>query len=136
MTHSIRILEGKEGIIAGYKAMLSEDSLDIICLSSSYAEVVGDFFDREYAPELYTRCTREILPDTKENRDYRRTKEAKNQVRFLKAKSETDVVIGRGQMLLVSFDKSSPFAILTTDLELIAQLRMQFEALWRKESLE
>ncbi len=131
MTQLITLLPGVAGIKAGYEAMLGETALDIVCLAKHYSLVMGDYFDREYAPKLYQLATREILPDTKENRQYAQAKSGKNQVHFLSGQSESDLVVGEKQVLLASFNPKSPSAILVTDPELVAHFRLVFARLWQ-----
>src|SRR3989344_3030958 len=98
-TAQIDTLIGSEGIKQAYHESLdNETSLDIICLASDYAEVIGDFFDKEYAPKLYNSAmqSREILPDKFDNHEYASKKDlSKNQVRFIEnTPSESDIILG------------------------------------------
>src|SRR3989344_9358354 len=91
----IRILPGAAGIKAAYEESLKADKLDIVCLSENYIRVIGDYFDKVYAPKLYGKlATREILPDTAGNRADAKKKAALNTVRFFKnEQSESDYLL-------------------------------------------
>lgn len=136
MTSPIQVYPGTEGIKQVYEASLKAKSVDIVCLSKSYETVIGDYFDQVYSPKLYgsTIQTREILPDTFENRDYAKTKDGtKNQVHFLKidTTSESDYLLFDGQLALISYNPSSPFALLIGDPGLVTNLQNQFTTLWQ-----
>lgn len=131
----ITIYQGAEGIKKAYEYSLTEEKhLDIVCLSSDYEHVIGDYFDKQYAPKLYgkTISTREILPDTSENRSYNKDKDQNNhQVHFLSnTASESDMVLGENKAIFISYNKNVPFALIIHDRELIAALKDQFQALW------
>lgn len=131
----VKILFGAEGIKKAYERSLESKRIDIVCLASQYRQVTGDYFDKKYAPRLYRSSikTREILPDSKENRQYARKKDAsKNQVRFLKGKkaSESDTMLFENEAVLISYNKQAPYALVITDQELIKSLKNQFDSLW------
>ncbi len=135
--NNVQILFGAAGIKAIYGESLENETLDIICLSEKYPDVIGDFFDKSYAPKLNSLPikTREILPDKVENRSYASTKDqSKNQVRFIKNKyaSESDLLVSQSKVVLISYDKTNPLAIVITDQELVNSFRAQFSALWEK----
>ena len=112
--NNVQILFGAAGIKAIYGESLENEALDIICLSIK---------------------TREILPDKVENRSYASTKDqSKNQVRFIKNKyaSESDLLVSQSKVVLISYDKTNPLAIVITDQELVNSFRAQFSALWEK----
>ncbi|OGG02532.1 hypothetical protein A2Z33_01915 [Candidatus Gottesmanbacteria bacterium RBG_16_52_11] len=133
-TEKIVILKGADGIRQAYRETLKAGALDIVCLSQKYDAVLGGFFEGEYAPVLYGPdiTTREILPDTPENRAAADKKGNKHEVRLLAgaAHSESDMVISADRVTLVSFDPAAPFAAIITDRGLVASLKMQFDALW------
>jgi len=133
---NVKVLEGSEGIKAAYEMTLTAKSLDIVCLSSAYASVVGDYFDRDYAPKLFgsKTATREILPDTVANRQDAKKKDGiKNQVRFITKNipSESDYMLFGDTAILVSYDLNDPFAIVIKNRDIVSNLKSQFEALWR-----
>lgn len=135
---NVQILMGANGIKRVYAESLTEKSLDIICLANNYEQIIGEYFEKEYAPVLYGGSvnTREILPDSNENRKDARKKDGRiNQVRFLKASaSESDLLISENKVVLVSYDQNDPYAVVITDKELVTSFRAQFETLW--ESLK
>ena len=136
---NIKLYLGAEGIKQSYEASLKADAVDIVCLSYNYAAVIGDYFDKVYAPRLYgsTIKTREILPDTEENRNGAAKKDGrKNQVRFLKTKqpSESDLMLFGDRVFLVSYNTNAPFALEITDPELVGGFKNQYEALWESLS--
>ena len=127
----VKIYSGAEGIKEVYEMALQAKSIDIVCLSSAYAEVIDDYFDRDFAPRLYNSKinTREILPDSEENREYAKNKDqAKNQVRFLKNKrpSESDMMTFEDKVILVSYNKEEPFALVIADQDLSISFQNQF----------
>jgi hypothetical protein len=133
---NVQVLNGAEGIKTAYEKTLNAHALDIVCLSCTYASVVGDYFDREYAPKLFREKigTREILPDTAANRaDAKKKDGVKNQVRFINKNipSESDYMLFGDTAIFVSYDLNNPFAILIQNREIVANLKSQFEALWR-----
>ena len=130
---AVRILPGAAGIREAYAESLTAEKLDIVCLSENYVSVIGDYFDKVYAPQLYGKVnTREILPDTPGNRsDARKKDPAVNQVRFIKPeKSESDYLLFGDTAILVSYNPDQPFALVINDPNLVANLRSQFAALW------
>lgn len=134
---NVQILFGSEGIKLAYEMSLKADQLDIVCLSSDYVSVIGDYFDKDYGPRLFRSAiqTREILPDTKGNREDAKKKDGvKNQVRFIKVnkRSESDLMLFADKAIMVSYNRESPYAVLIEDVQLVTNLRNQFEGLWSK----
>lgn len=134
--NNVTILEGAEGIKKAYELTLTAKRLDIVCLSSAYASVVGTYFDRDYSPRLFgsTIKTREILPDTDANRrDAARKDGVKNQIRFIDklGVSESDYMLFKDTAILVSYAVGNPFAVVIRNRDIVANLASQFEALWR-----
>lgn len=131
-----QILSGSEGIKTAYTQALGEPQLNIVCLSTNYQQIIGDFFDQEFSPKIYgQKLTREILPDSPTNRAFAKTKDAKiNQVRFveLAGQSESDLIIGENLAVLISFSTSQPHAIVINDKNLINNLQLQFDMAWQK----
>ena len=91
------------------------------------------FLDREYAPKLYdgSRTTREILPDSPDNRAYAKKKGEMNQTRFIKGEAESDMLVFDNTVILISYLQTSPYACVITDAELVKGIKAQFEALWK-----
>lgn len=133
----VQILFGAEEIKQIYEKTLTAKKLDIVCLASKYGEVIGDYFDKRYAPQLSDSkiITREILPDNPENRGDAKTKDGtKNQVRFIKMikPSESDLLFFDSKAVLVSYNQKAPFALVISDQALVTNLENQFEGLWGK----
>jgi len=132
----VQVIHGADGIKQAYELTLKAKQLDIVCLSSEYTKVTGNYFEKVYGPKLYgsQTKTREILPDTKENRDDAKKKEGvKNQVKFLpiSQKSESDWMMFDETIILVSYNESDPYAVVITDKDLIGNLKAQFNAVWK-----
>jgi hypothetical protein len=135
----VQVLFGAGGIKEVYEDSLRAKTVDIVCLSDNYSAIIGDYFDKKFAPRLYGSSirTREVLPDTEGNRKYAKTKDSgKNQVRFLSGKrtSESDLMLFNNRFAFVSYNREAPYAIVITDPELVKSLENQFDALW--EALE
>lgn len=130
MTNNIQVLPGAEGIKQAYRMSLEATSLDIMCLAEEYEQVVGDFFEAEFAPELYKKATREILPDSPDNKEYAQKKDEKNEVRFINGQSESDLLISDEKVILISFNQKSPYAVMISDETLVQSFKNQYEALW------
>lgn len=131
----VSLLPGASGIKAAYELSLHASRLDIVCLSSAYTSVIGDYFDKDYAPRLFsgTIKTREILPDTEANRrDGTKKDGIKHQVRLLTKSnpSESDFLVFEQTAILVSYNLENPFAVVITDYDIVANLQSQFSKLW------
>jgi len=134
-----QVFFGAEAIKSIYNETLKTQALDIVCLSENYAKVIGSFFDKEYAPKLFNSkiITREILPDTQVNRSDAAKKDGvKNMIRFLEVTkpSESDYMLFGNTAVLISYNPDSPFAVVVNDRDIVANLKNQFEALWRSLS--
>jgi len=132
----VTILPGAQGIKAAYELTFRAKHLDVVCLSNAYASVVGDYFDRDYAPRLFGGkiVTREILPDTVANRASANKKDGvKNQVRFIAKNmpSESDYMLSGDTAILVSYQLNNPFVLVIKNREIVANLKSQFDALWQ-----
>lgn len=129
---NVSVLFGANSIKQVYEDSLQNDSLDIICLATSYTQIIGDFFDKNYAPKLYGKVrTREIISDSKENREDAKAKDQNlNAVKFLTGTSETDMILSKDKAVLISYNAESPLAVVISDSELVKSLKLQFEALW------
>jgi len=136
-TGSTQILYGADGIKQAYEMTLKESRLDIVCLSSDYANVIGKYFDVDYGPRLFRSkiATREVLPDTVGNRkDSVKKDQRKNQVKFIKLskKSESDFILTNERLIFVSYNKKMPYALIIDDSDLVANLKNQFDNLWER----
>ena len=135
---AVQIFFGAGGIKQIYEMSLQAENVDVVCLSNEYSRIIGDYFDKNYGPKLFSNQkikTREILPDTKENRESAKEKDKlKNQVKFIKLtqKSESDYILFDDKVALISYNQKSPFACLVTDQDLVTNLKMQFENLWER----
>lgn len=129
---NVQILFGAASIKNIYEESLKNDSLDIICLATNYKAIIGDFFDKEYAPRLYGKVkTREIITDSKDNREDAKTKDQSlNAVKFLAGESQTDMLLSDDKAVLISYNETSPLAVVISDPELVKSFKLQFEALW------
>lgn len=132
-----QVLFGAGGIKEVYETSLKASKLDIVCLSSNYASIIGDYFDKQYAPKLFGSKTiiREILPDVEGNRaDAKKKNGVKNQVKFLQVgkASESDLMLFDGKAVMVSYNQKSPFVLIIEDSDLVANLANQFENLWSR----
>lgn len=134
MTNTIQIMPGAKGIKEAYRLSLQAKSINIVCLTENYESILGDFFDKEYAPQLYdgTRDTREILPNSPDNRAYALKKDEMNQTRFITGQAESDLLLFDNTVILISYDQESPYACVIKDKALVEGMKMQFEALWTK----
>lgn len=125
---------GAQAIKKIYEQTLSSPSVDFVCLSTNYDNVLGNWFDTDYSQKLYDckRLTREILTDTAENRSFAATKPMNSQVRFTQNQpNQTDVVITDAFAALISYGQK-PGVILIEDKDLIASLHSLFEFSWDK----
>lgn len=130
---NVSVLFEAENIKKVYEESLRMKSLDIVCLATNYEGVIGDYFEKSFAPTLYGRIhTREIVRDSDANRKDAMTKDKSiNAVKFLNGESETDMILSRDRAVLISFSQDSPLAIVITDSELVKGLSTQFNALWK-----
>ncbi|MCL4375072.1 hypothetical protein M1523_04415 [Patescibacteria group bacterium] len=131
----VQILFGVDEIKKVYEKSLEAKALNVICLAQQYGRIIGDYFDKSYAPRLFgsQTITREILTNSQANRDDAGQKDGKkNQVRFIRTakKSESDLMIFDHQAIMVSYNQKAPFALIISDQELVTNLENQFEALW------
>lgn len=133
---NVQVIYGVEGIKGVYEACLQAKEADFMCTSTNYSQVIGKWYDEEFAPRLFASSlkTREILEDSKGNREYAESKPAKNQVRFVDSRfvSEADVVCWDDKAALVSYDPRQPMVVLIEDGEVARALQNMFGALWEK----
>lgn len=131
----VNVLMGASGIKSVYESTLSAKAVDFVCLSKDYDQVLGGWFDREYATKLKASRiqTREILPDTSGNRaDSKSKDQTVNAVRFLAVAeaSESDLVVFDSTVALVSFAVENPFAIVISEPQMVGSIKTQFNVLW------
>jgi hypothetical protein len=132
---NIDILPGAAGIKAAYEKSLMSDNIDIICLSRFYTTVIGDYFDRVYAPKLYSQriVTREVVLDTVENRRDATGKDPiLHTVRYMQElfPSESDFLVFDDTIAVISYNPDSPQAVLFHDPAIVSHFRNQFTAIW------
>lgn len=134
MENKVKFYKGVQGIKQVYEMSLGAKKIDIICLSSQYAQVLGDWFDTNYQPKLAGSgiITREILPSIAGNSSTGAQKVSPNQVKFLPADSvnESDLLIFEGQLALISFDQDNPMAIVIAEEKLVRAAQIAYDALW------
>jgi hypothetical protein len=126
---------GAEAIKAVYQRTLEVKQVDFICLSNQYEAVVGDWFEVEYSPKLYdgVRVTREIVPNTQENREYGRQKPDTSRVKYVDGyRSQTDVIVTNEWVALVSFNPDLPEVTVFDDPEVVATFKLMFEWSWKQ----
>ena len=130
---SIEVLPGAEGIKEAYRRSLDAKAIDIVCLSEKYEEVLGGFFDQEYAPKLYSGAirTREVLRATGDSRNTEKNTPS-HDVRFIPVEGscESDMLLTENSIILISFDINNPFAVVISEQEVVRSFRVQFDALW------
>lgn len=131
MNTNVQIITGKENVLEVYRRACNAKHIDVICLSQNFDTAMGVPFDTEIAPLLYANETREILPESPDNREYAMKKDQKNQVRFVSGEAESDMLLFDAGVILISFDKDEPFAIEIRDPHIVKSMELQFEALWK-----
>lgn len=112
---TIQVLPGVAGIKEAYTQALKAQTIDVICLSQRYEEVIGAFFSQVVEPALATKQVREITQDPTGR----------------STASESDVMITPDAAYLISFTAKEPQAVIIHDQALRASLQLQFEALWQ-----
>ena len=133
MNNTISVMPGSASIQAVYDRLLKGGKADFVCLSTSYAAVIGDWYDQVFAPKLFASQvkTREVVAESQENRAYGKAKDGvKNQVRFMVDSAESDLILGDDFMAIVSFNPGNPYAVVIEDPAIVASSRVWFEAIW------
>lgn len=133
MQNAISIMPGASSLKVVYERLLNNTKADFICLSTGYETILGDWYDKVFAPQLFSSQvkTREVVAETKDNRTYGQTKNgAKNQVRFLSDSVESDLVLGDDFLAILSFNPSNPYAVMVEDPAIVTSARVWFEAVW------
>lgn len=133
MNNAISVMPGAVSIQAVYERLLKGGRADFICLSTGYEAVIGDWYDKKFAPVLSDSQvkTREVVAETKENRSYGKAKDGvKNQVRYMVDSAESDLIMGDDFMAIISFNSSNPYAVVIEDPAIVSSARAWFEAIW------
>lgn len=133
MNNAISVLPGALAIQSVYEKLLKGVRADFVCLSTLYEAVIGDWYDKKYAPKLFASNvkTREVVADSKDNRTYGVGKDGiKNQVRYLSDSAESDLILGDDFAAIVSFNPSNPYAVVIEDQVIVASARVWFNAIW------
>ncbi len=134
MTNTIMVKNGVGEIRSLYQSLLTSTKVDFVCLATDYESVLGNWYDDEFAPELFKSkvATREIVAETAENRAYGSKKDGvKNAVRYMSYQGgQADLILSDTFAALVSFDKTNPYVVMIKDEELIKSFRAQFSLLW------
>lgn len=126
----MQVLPGKQGIKEAYKLTLLSKKIDTICFSNSYAEVIGDYFDNTYQRELRSKKikVREILNGQGISS---LDQDSSLQSLYLGTKAtETDLIVCNDKVVLVSFDKENPFAVVICEPAIVAKFNIVFTKLW------
>lgn len=129
----IEVTFGASGIKDAYKLVLASKSLDVICTSKDFRDVIGDFYDNQLYPEIVKKQLREVIPSTPDNKEYQaKTQTANHKIGLMAPKypSETDLLITDSEIILVSFQKDQPVAMISRNSEMIKQMRTLFEKVW------
>lgn len=126
-----RILKGKEGIRQAYELALTSKKVNSVCLSLKYEVVVGDIFN-EYDKKRTSLGIplRDIICDVDENRGM--ISNDNLEVKYLKLDKypETDLLVSDERVVLISFDKDNPSALVIEDKNTISAFQVYFEKLW------
>jgi hypothetical protein len=133
MNNAISVMPGAVSIQAVYERLLKGGRADFICLSTGYEAVIGDWYDKTFAPQLFASQvkTREVVAETKENRKYGKAKDGvKNQVRYMADSAESDLILGDDFMAIVSFNPEGPYVVVIEDKAIVTSARVWFEAIW------
>ena len=133
MNSTVMLFPGAEGIKSVYERIVNGKKGDFVCLSTGYTQVVGDWYDEDYAPRLFKSqvTTREIVADTADNRAYGAKKDGvKNQTRYLADSAESDLVLGDDFAAVVSYNPENPYAIVIEDPAIVKSVKAWFDVMW------
>ena len=130
MQNTIQVLSGVENIKSTYNRLLSGSKADFICLSTGYEQVLGNWYDLEFAPKLASLRTREVIADTAENRGSGVSKKTNNETRYLADSAESDLVLGEDFAAIVSFNKDNPSVVLIEDKSIVESAQVWFNTIW------
>lgn len=131
--NAVTLIPHAEGIKSVYTRLLSAKQADFVCLSTGYAQVLGAWYDDEFAPKLFASkvVTREIVAETAENRAYGQTKDqVKNLVRYSTKSAETDLIMCESFVAMVCYNPSNPFAVVMEDGQVTKSAQAWFEMMW------
>lgn len=131
--NNYQILLGKDGIKSAYELSLKNKYLNIQCLSKNYEKIIGDYFDKDFYPRLLKSkiTTREIVSNNPDNiADAKKKDGVKNKVRFTENESESDLIIGDREVILISYNSKMPLAIMIENAEIVESLKILFEKTW------
>lgn len=133
MNNAISVMPGANSIQAVYERVLKGKVADFVCLSTGYEAVIGDWYDKTFAPKLFAGQvkTREVVAESKDNRTYGKAKDGvKNQARYLSDAAESDLVLGDDFMAIISFNPSNPYAVVIEDPSIVSSAKVWFSAIW------
>ncbi len=127
------VLPGADSIKSAYQRVLKSKAADFVCLSTGYEAVIGEWYDQEFEPKLFSGAikTREVVADTTGNRSYGAKKDGvKNQARYLTSAAESDLVLSDDFLAIISFNPASPYAVVIEDPAIVTSARVWFDAIW------
>ena len=133
MNNAISVMPGAVSIQSVYERILKGKTADFICLSTGYAAVIGEWYDKVFEPKLFGSQVKtcEVVADTTANRAYGAKKDGvKNQARYLSYAAESDLVLGDDFMAIISFNPANPYAVVIEDPAIVASAKVWFEAIW------
>jgi len=134
-----QLLPGVEGIKNAYALALQEKKLDVVCLSSEYEAIMGNFFDTDVAPKLYGKdiVLREIVASIPENKTLGDKSSTINERRFLRVSKpgQSDLMVGENMVVVISFNTIAPSALVMTDPELVGSFQTYFEVIWKSANV-
>ena len=132
MINAVTLLPGADNIKSVYTRLMKGKRADFVCLSTGYNQVLGSWYDKEFEPRMLSGLTtREVVADTKNNRDYATKKGSKNQTRFITGAAESDLILGDDFAAIVSFNPDKPYAVVIEDETIVTSARTWFEAIWQ-----
>ena len=135
--NAVTLLPGEGNIKSVYERVLKGKHADFVCLSTGYVQVIGDWYDDQFEPQLFGGKveTREIVADTTGNRAYGAKKDGvKNQARYLAESAESDLILGDDFAALVSFNPGNPYAVVIEDEAIVKSVRVWFDTMWSASS--
>lgn len=124
----IQTLFGSEGIKTVYQQTLQAKSIDIVCLSDNYDQILEGYFETDFLPKLHQSDiqVREILANKSSNKTSTTTKLMPSN-----RNSQSDYIITDKHLILISFNPKNPFAIIISDPDIHANVKNQFDHLWK-----
>lgn len=131
--NAVTLLPGAGSIRSVYERILNSKKADFVCLSTGYEAVIGEWYDKEFEPQLFgsSVATREIVADTAGNRAYGAKKDGKkNQARYLADPAESDLVLGDDFAAIISFSPDNPYAVVIEDESIVRSAKVWFDTMW------